>query len=494
MSGAEEDRKRAARAEQVALFRYQLIRQAADPALSTRQRGRLVRELAAAAHPGPFGDPVTVSRETIDRWIRAWRAGGFAALAPPARQVTPRTDAAVLELAAGLKREKPGRTAAQVMRILRASCGWSPPVRTLQRHFERLELTTRPDGRPPAAFGRFEASRPNELWTGDALHGPRIAGRKAYLFAFLDDHSRAVMAARWGYFEDTVRLAAALRPALAARGVPDAIYVDNGSAFVDAALKRAAARLGIKITHSQPGRPSGPRQDRTVFRGRAAGVPGRDRRRGRHRGPGAAEQAVHRLVRNGLPRPAARGNRAAAHRAVASRGPVPRAVAGPAARGVLVGRVAGRRQDRHDQAVRRGLRDRPGAGRPRVECVFDPFDLAVIEVRWNGRPYGLAKPQHIGRHSHPKAKPETPAAPPPGTGIDYLGVIAAEHDAAARRHRIRYDALARNDDQDQRRRAGGPVTGRPAAARPAQISQILSWCARLTAAGSAPAPPRSPPA
>ena len=143
------------------------------------------------------------------------------------------------------------------MRILRASCGWSPSVRTLQRHFERLELTTRPDGRPPAAFGRFEASRPNELWTGDALHGPRIAGRKAYLFAFLDDHSRAVMAARWGYFEDTVRLAAALRPALAARGVPDAIYVDNGSAFVDAALKRAAARLGIKITHSQPGRPQG---------------------------------------------------------------------------------------------------------------------------------------------------------------------------------------------------------------------------------------------
>ena len=70
MSGAEEDRKRAARAEQVALFRYQLIREAADPALTARQRGRLVRELAARAHPGPFGDPVTVSRETIDRWIR----------------------------------------------------------------------------------------------------------------------------------------------------------------------------------------------------------------------------------------------------------------------------------------------------------------------------------------------------------------------------------------------------------------------------------------
>src|SRR5262249_27592060 len=84
----------------------------------------------------------------------------------------------------------------------------------------------RPDGLAPEVFGHFECGRPNEMRTGDALHGPRIGGRKAYLFCFLDDHSRAVMAARWGYFEDTVRLAAALRAALAARGVPARIYTD----------------------------------------------------------------------------------------------------------------------------------------------------------------------------------------------------------------------------------------------------------------------------
>jgi transposase len=307
MSGAEEDRKRAARAEQVALFRYQLIREAADPSLSTRQRGRLVRELAAKAHPGPFGDPVSVSRETVDRWIRAWRAGGFAALAPPARQVTPRTDAAVLELAAGLKREKPARTAAQVMRILRTSCGWSPSVRTLQRHFERLELTTRPDGRPPQAFGRFEASRPNELWTGDALHGPHIAGRKAYLFAFLDDHSRAVMAARWGYFEDSVRLAAALRPALAARGVPEAIYVlvldTPAGSPVCPATCRNAAPAGSLTFQAQPEivrqRLHNP-GDRKVCRGRWESSPGHVRPAGlarRAARPGCLPGGVHR----GLP-------------------------------------------------------------------------------------------------------------------------------------------------------------------------------------------------
>ena len=106
-------------------------------------------------------------------------------------------------------------------------------------------------------FGRFEADRPNELWTGDALHGPVLGGRKTYLFAFLDDHSRAIVGHRFGFAEDTVRLAAALRPALGSRGVPDAVYVDNGSAFVDAWLLRACAKLGIRLVHSTPGRPQG---------------------------------------------------------------------------------------------------------------------------------------------------------------------------------------------------------------------------------------------
>ena len=73
MSGADEDRRRAARAEQVALFRYQLIREAADPELTVRQRGRLVREIAGKAHPGPFGEPVTVSRATMRRCPRQSR-------------------------------------------------------------------------------------------------------------------------------------------------------------------------------------------------------------------------------------------------------------------------------------------------------------------------------------------------------------------------------------------------------------------------------------
>src|SRR5207342_3820466 len=113
---------------------------------------------------------------------------------------------------------------------------------------------------------RFEAAAPNERWTGDALHGPVVAGRKTYLFAFIDDHSRALVGYRWGHGEDTVRLEAALRAALAARGVPQRIYVDNGSAFVDKQLLRACASLGIRLVHSKPGQPAGRGKIERVFR------------------------------------------------------------------------------------------------------------------------------------------------------------------------------------------------------------------------------------
>ena len=93
------------------------------------------------------------------------------------------------------------------------------------------------------------------MWTGDTLHGPVIGGAKSYLFAFVDDHSRAVMGARWAHHDDVVRMAAAFRPALQARGVPKSAYLDNGSAFVDAWLLRGCAVLGIRLIHSRPGKP-----------------------------------------------------------------------------------------------------------------------------------------------------------------------------------------------------------------------------------------------
>jgi putative transposase len=445
-----DERRRLERAREIALFRYSLIQEVISPHLTAAQRGRRVRELAAAIHDGPGGRQVRVSYQSINRWKRDYLAGGFEALVPAPRQASPRTPGEVLELAAALKRENPERTAAQVQRILRAQSGWAPSDRTLQRLFARLELSGPAAGQDSQqVFGRFEAARPNELWTGDALHGPLIGGQKTYLFCFIDDHSRAVMGARWAFHEDVVRLAAALRPALAARGVPDSVYVDNGSAFVDAWLLRACAVLGIKLVHSRPGRPQGRGKIERFFR------TVREQFLVEIAGPGAGGgTAVTDLAE--LNRLFAAWVQASYHRAKHSetaQPPLARWAAGVSEPLPLPSPAqlreaflwSERRTVRKTATVSlHGNLYQVDASLIRcvVELVFDPFDLTGIEVRHKGRPAGKAVPFRIGRHRHAKTRAQDgeQRAEPKPTGIDYLRILDAAHGAELQAQ-INYAAL-----------------------------------------------------
>ena len=227
MTAADRDAAaRRQRAQEIALWRWTLVGPAMDPALTARQRGRVVRDLAVREHDGPSGRKVSVSRRTLDRWVVARRDGGFEALVPEPRQSAPRTDADVVELAVGLKMENPERTAAQVRRVLIARLGCAPSERAIQRWFAARELESRPCGQPPEAFGRFEAGEVGEIWTADLMNGPRVAGRDCHLAAIIDDRSRFLAGARFVRRPDAVRFAAVLRAAIRDHGIPKVLYCD----------------------------------------------------------------------------------------------------------------------------------------------------------------------------------------------------------------------------------------------------------------------------
>ncbi len=240
-----------------------------DAALTARQRGAVVRELAAREHGGPSGRKVSVSRRTIDRWrIVARREGGFEALVPEPRQCAPRTDADVVELAAGLKMENPERTAAQVRRVLAARLGWAPSERAIQRWFAARELGTRPGGQPPAAFGRFQADAVNEIWTADLMNGPQVAGRDCHLAAIIDDRSRFLPGARFVRRPDAVRFAAVLRAAIARHGIPKVLYCDYAD-VLSGVLKINYAVLAGQARHGRvcDGKAAAPASPMTGWRG-----------------------------------------------------------------------------------------------------------------------------------------------------------------------------------------------------------------------------------
>lgn len=431
--------------DNIALFRYQVIRGVADPSLSTRQRGPLVRELAAVDHPWPFGGTRRYSRETLDRWIKAWHVGGFDGLKPGERACTPFIDSTVLTLAESLKREKPNRTAAQVKRIITETLGQAPSETTLLRHFRAKNIST---GTRPVATGRFETNASNEIWVGDALHGPRIGGRKTYLFAFLDDHSRMVTAARWAWAEDAIRLSAVLRPALQTHGIPAHCYLDNGAAMGDKSLARTCAKLGIRLVHSAPYRPQGRGKIERFFNTVTSQFLGEITVTDTPMLPGTSPEAGSEISTleelNTLF--TAWVNMVYHHQQHTSTGqtPLTRWEASwehrePVRKPLEVIRQAFLWSDtrRVSKTGTVSLHsnlyevDALLAG-TKVELVYDPFDLdGEITVNNNqGAPAGTAKPLDIGRHVHAKvinAVKDNDSAANISTGINYLDLVATRH-------------------------------------------------------------------
>jgi len=412
----------------------------------------LVRSLAAREHLGPDGRWVRVSRNTLDRWIRAYREGGFEALVPAPRRMPNQTPARLLELACALRREQPARTAAQIHRIILETEGSSPSARTINRHLAAAGLPWK-GGQIGRALGRFEAEFRNELWTGDALHGPLIDGRRTFLFCFIDDHSRLLVGYRWAAREDVLNASRALRGGIAARGLPKAVYVDNGSPFVSGQLLRACAVLGIRLIHSTPGRPEGRGKVERVFRTvrEQLLVELEDR-------PPASLEDLNRIFQSWVEQ--------VYHRRVHSetgQTPLERflALGPPPLPGELALSGAFRWSERRtvSKTGTVGMHgntyevDPELAGR-QVDLVFDPLELADVAVQIDGRHVGLAVALRIKRHVHPRAQPPTQPTVP--TGIDYLGLVQKRHDQALQQ-RIDYRHLPApgGDDHDDSKEMTG---------------------------------------
>ncbi len=236
-------------AEQVALFRYRVIAEAANPRLSPAERGRLVCTLVRQAHEHPDGTLRTFSRGTLDRWIVAYRAHGLDGLRPAKRADAGavRRHPELLAEAAALRAERPARSAAQIAEILRARHGITVAERTVRAHLARRGLDRAALAAEPArSTGRYEAERPGERWIGDVLVGgfvphPRQEGSKrARLFVLVDDHSRLLVHGRWVHEENTRAGQDVLRQAITRRGLPEQLYVDYADLRIMPTLPRSS--------------------------------------------------------------------------------------------------------------------------------------------------------------------------------------------------------------------------------------------------------------
>ena len=105
----------------------------------------------------------------------------------------------------------------------------------MYRFLKERGLTERQLLAPPA-HKKFEAEFANQIWQSDMLFGPyvqRPAGGKmqVFLYAILDDASRLIPHAQFYANQGLDAFLECLRQAVAARGLPVRLYIDNAKVY-----------------------------------------------------------------------------------------------------------------------------------------------------------------------------------------------------------------------------------------------------------------------
>jgi transposase InsO family protein len=430
---------------QIALFRYGLIAQLVFAPLGAGQLEQALRQIASQRYTIPYSKRTRVGISTLRRYLEQYQTGGFDALRPKERadKGVPRAlPGEVLERAIALRLQQPARTTPMLVELLQRDPQLHLEVplnaHTLTTHLRQRGKTRRLLAQSARAFHRFEQDAVNALWQGDAMVGPWLPDpqqpgkkKRAHLFCFLDDHSRLVPHAEFFWEEALPRLERVLKVGILKRGLPKALYVDNGQVYHATQFAAACASLGVECKHAAPYSPQAKgKQERFFATVRLQFL------------PEVETSAIATL--SDLNESFWAWLELVYHRAVHSetgQSPLERYQAGIAnvrqadgetLRKAFLWREKRRvRKDGRVELQGNTYRVDPQFIGRQIELRFDPFDLAVLEVWLDGNCFGKAQVVQQGREQHIAVErlttPTPSASAQPKTSLDYLAVLRAEY-------------------------------------------------------------------
>ena len=275
------DDPKSTRAEAVALFRYGLIADLLHPDAEDagKKLYERLREKATGAYCIPGSRRTRVAVETLKDWLEDYRAGGFDALRPKPRKDIGSARSIpqeIVDLLIHAKDEHRDYSVSMVIdearRLSEQARGIALPVSTVHRLLSRAGVMKKPPDAPTSKDHRhFAYERAGQLWMSDVMHGPAviIGGKrkqKTYLIGLLDDATRIVPYATFALSESTVAFLPVFEQAIRRRGIPQRLYVDNGSAYRSHQLSLVCAKLGTTLIHARPYQPAGKGKQERFFR------------------------------------------------------------------------------------------------------------------------------------------------------------------------------------------------------------------------------------
>jgi transposase InsO family protein len=429
---------------EIALFRYGLIAGLIFAPLSSGEVEQVLRQIASQHYAIPYSKRTQVGITTLRRYLKQYREGGFEALHPKERvdKGVPRAlPPEVLEKAIALRQEQPGRTTPMLVELLKRDPALHltqlPNVHTLTTHLRQCGKTRRLLAGSPRAFHRFEREAVNDMWQGDAMVGPWLPdpsqpGKKhrAHLFCFIDDHSRLIPHAEFFWEEALPRMERVLKVGILKRGLPKALYVDNGQVYHATQFAAACASLGVDCRHTAPYAPeSKGKQERWFETVRLQFMPEVETSTIATLAElnesfwAWLELVYHRKAHSET-------GQYPLERFQAGIAQVRQADAETLRKAFLWREKRKVRKDGRIELQGNTYRVDPQFVGRQIELRFDPFDLSALEVWLDGQSFGRANVVQQGRDKHIAVEHlslHTPVPALPNSSLDYLALLRAEY-------------------------------------------------------------------
>lgn len=250
--------------EKWAIFWCDLLREIIFDEIPAEAINQRLKQIAAKEVVYPDGRVGKPSLSTLKRKLKRYRQGGFYALCRKPRndRDKPRTVAPeIIEKAVELKKDQPYRSCRTINGFLDDLYGVTVPRATLYRHLKSAGATRiKLDVCRKKVRGRWSRKQTHDLWVGDFEEGPYVIEQNevlpTYLSAFIDCHSRYVVAARYYLRQNLQVLIDTLVRALSAQGAPKGLYLDNAKVYHSRGLKRACYLIDTRLIHRTEGDPS----------------------------------------------------------------------------------------------------------------------------------------------------------------------------------------------------------------------------------------------
>lgn len=249
--------------EEWAAFWCGLLHPLTEEGLSGGELSRLLEGIAAKDHLTPAGKRRRYSVSTLRRKLRRFKDQRLRGLLRKRRSDLGRSRVITAEQLATLvelKKEQPKRPHDTLARMLKTRHDVTLGRSTLYRHLKAAGATRLKLGlsREPVRC-RWTREHSNDLWIGDFQEGPYVRhgdqSVQTHLSAFIDCHSRLIVAGRYYLSQKQAALEDTLLRAFALHGSPHEILLDNAKVYHGKPYLLLCAELDIKRRYRKPYEP-----------------------------------------------------------------------------------------------------------------------------------------------------------------------------------------------------------------------------------------------